>query len=604
MHISTFRLENYKSFRATQEVKLMPGFNVIVGQNNAGKTALMEALSFGGGNKPHRSLKSAPTALTPVDATSKTRISFWVPPAELIALFKMISDLYVPLDDGEQAVTGLARFKAAVSNGATFEGVFHGGGLVSASVSEFTVRGRSNRTVFVRPGDSMDLHLVQPNEVSVQQHQQVDYALINVVKSWVYTFRAERFNVGVSRAGQSSDLAPNAANLPEVLAVLQGRNPTRFKRLTSLLSVVFPAIKDISVRPVGNDQVEIVTWTIDPDRERDDLAVPLNESGTGVGQVLAMLYVALNAAHPRVILIDEPNSFLHPGAVRKLFEILKQHGAQHQLVMTTHSPALLTASDPRTLLRLRIDDGESVIEELDVAAAKDLQLVLADVGARLSDVFGADSILWVEGRTEEESFPRILQRVKGRPLRGTAILGVLHTSDFEARRSEATVELYSRLSTARGLLPPAIGFIFDREGRNEKDRADLARRGNVFFLDRRMYENYLINPAALASVLNGLDGSRAAALTEAEVEAWLAAHRWEPRFFAGKPAQQSDDVWLREVRGEKVLAALFSDLSEQRVAYDKVRHGVALTDWMVEHAPAQLEEVALRITDALDQKPV
>jgi len=48
--------------------------------------------------------------------------------------------------------------------------------------------------------------------------------------------------------------------------------------------------------------------------------VPLSESGTGVGQVLAILYVVFTSEYPRTIVIDEPQSFLHPGAVRKLFE--------------------------------------------------------------------------------------------------------------------------------------------------------------------------------------------------------------------------------------------------------------------------------------------
>lgn len=50
----------------------------------------------------------------------------------------------------------------------------------------------------------------------------------------------------------------------------------------------------------------------------------LAESDTGIGQVLAILYVVIMAKYNQVIIIDEPQSFLHPGAVRKLIEILKQ----------------------------------------------------------------------------------------------------------------------------------------------------------------------------------------------------------------------------------------------------------------------------------------
>ena len=59
------------------------------------------------------------------------------------------------------------------------------------------------------------------------------------------------------------------------------------------------------------------------------------------------------ADFPQVILIDEPQSFLHPGAVRKLIEILRQH-PQHQFIITTHSPTAVTAADPDVLLLLRV----------------------------------------------------------------------------------------------------------------------------------------------------------------------------------------------------------------------------------------------------------
>jgi len=358
-------------------------------------------------------------------------------------------------------------------------------------------------------------------------------------------------------------------------------------------------VRAIGVTPRENNQAEILIWTIDPATEREDLAVKLEESGTGIAQVLALLYVVLTADFPQVILMDEPQSFLHPGAVRTLIEILKQH-PQHQFIITTHSPTALTAADPDLLLLLRLQEAETIIQRLDVAEARDLRLFLAEVGTRLSDVFGADRILWVEGLTEELCFPQIVQRLAHQPLGATAIVGVLHTADFDARRSEATVELYHRLSAGRGLLPPAIGFIFDREGRSERDRQDLERRGHVFFLSRRMYENYLLHPAAIAAVASSIGGFRDQPLIPEEVQAWIDPNKWNGRYFDPLPADRTDDVWVREVHAARLLGDLFSQLSEQRVSYDKIAHGVALTDWLLHHAPAELADIAGLLDTALD----
>ena len=277
-------------------------------------------------------------------------------------------------------------------------------------------------------------------------------------------------------------------------------------------------------------------WNVDPDTERDDLAVSLSESGTGVGQVLAMLYVAFASRSPRTIIIDEPQSFLHPGAVRKLFEILKGY-PQHQYIVTTHSPNAVTAADPGALFLVRKEGEESVVEQLNVSEAKDQTRFLREVGASLSDVFGADDVLWVEGPTEEECFPLILSEVVGRRLLGTKVVGVLSTGDLEGKRSRDVYRIYGRLSEGGGLLPAAVGFVFDREGRSEKDRQDLAREsgGLVAFLPRKMYENYLLNPGAIAAVVSGVEGFRETGVAADEVEGWIRGSRAGTKVFGGGP---------------------------------------------------------------------
>ena len=55
MLINEFKIINYKSYRATTPIQLSTGFNVFIGKNNGGKTALLEALSLSTlVNKPHR----------------------------------------------------------------------------------------------------------------------------------------------------------------------------------------------------------------------------------------------------------------------------------------------------------------------------------------------------------------------------------------------------------------------------------------------------------------------------------------------------------------------------------------------------------------------
>src|SRR5437762_3742305 len=91
MHIASFKVENYKSFRETPDVVLTPGFNVIVGQNNVGKTALVEALSLSAGHKPHRSLRTAPNSRSVLTPPSRTTVAIRRTQAALHELVRVAS---------------------------------------------------------------------------------------------------------------------------------------------------------------------------------------------------------------------------------------------------------------------------------------------------------------------------------------------------------------------------------------------------------------------------------------------------------------------------------------------------------------------------------
>src|SRR6266404_5191114 len=99
MYITKFQVKNYKSFLSSHEVHLSPGFNVVVGQNNAGKTALVEALSLRFENKNHISLKTMPNPGVYLhDPSSIVQIAFQLAEGEAEQLLiNARSSFYMPL---------------------------------------------------------------------------------------------------------------------------------------------------------------------------------------------------------------------------------------------------------------------------------------------------------------------------------------------------------------------------------------------------------------------------------------------------------------------------------------------------------------------------
>jgi len=591
VHISSIRIENYKSFLDSEEIKLQPGFNIILGENNVGKTALLEALSLEFGNALHRSPKTMPSSESRINGASTVHISLCLKRNELLDFIKQNPKNYFIPETGQHNIRSL-HYKLgslALNYKHNITATFKTGHISVASDKEFPFAPFDGKVhqgaMFLLDQTGKGLASLESKASPRNVSESYAYQYADDIKSRIYAYQAQRDGIKDCELTHIETLKTNAENLASVLNRLQTRSHS-FKRYLDAVRYVFPEIQDVTIKPIGNSRGHILIWTDDPTEEREHLALPLSESGTGIGQALALLFVALTHKETMIIIIDEPQSFLHPGAIRRLFGILKQH-PQHQYIISTHSPTVISAASPSTIHLLRKVKAQTVVEQIDRSKNEALQRCLMEVGARLSDVFGADNILWVEGSTEELCFPLIMSLTKRGQLFGTKILGVKQPGDFESKKSKDTFEIYSRLSQSSGLLPPAIAFVFDRELRTEKEMEDMERqgKGKVFFTKRRMFENYLLNPQAIAATVNSIDGFREQEVTKEEIHNWLEKNKSEKKYFKHSEIPVPADQVFDKIDAAKILSDLFLDLSENRVEFDKIRHNVKLTDWLVDHDP-------------------
>ena len=91
-------------------------------------------------------------------------------------------------------------------------------------------------------------------------------------------------------------------------------------------------------------------------------------------------------------------------------------------------------------------------------------------------------------------------------------------------------------------------------------------------------------------------------MTPEEVEHWLQCHRFNGEYYDSNisEAERRGDRWIQIAHGAKILETIFEEFSEFRVEYDKVKYGLALTEWLLEHAQADLTEVADVIANKLE----
>lgn len=135
------------------------------------------------------------------------------------------------------------------------------------------------------------------------------------------------------------------------------------------------------------------------------------------------------ASSRTLLLVDEPELYLHPQGVEQTREALKSLSrGLYQVLVSTHSPLMIAPEDAATAIlvhkrpgegtRARTRLGDAVRDAL--AAGKAQTEILFEL-SRLGEVLFSDRILLVEGRTEQRLVPELFARVTGRTLRGARI---------------------------------------------------------------------------------------------------------------------------------------------------------------------------------------
>jgi len=601
MLINKLRIINYKSFEDSGWIEFTSGFNVVAGKNSSGKTALLEALRLTDNNShPHLSLRRRRGAAVPPDSIFLLEMTF--AEHELTDTFSRLRQIEFPIATSADHNSVEARGRALVTS--FFEN--------PAARLSFKVQGRKIHPIQY-PSHGLFERVIQHQQIfmrvqSIPEHQSYRLegvsggdsdTVLNLVADMLprklYVFKAERLNIGKIAFAEEKILTSNASNLPRVLFSMM-TNQVLFERYNRHVNQIFPYIKRVTVFPKGQE-IEVRLWWVDPTTERDDLTIPLLESGTGIGQALAILYVVMTIERG-IIVIDEPNSFLHPGAAKVLIEILRQYN--HQYIVSTHSPEIISTADPSALFITRWEDGNSRVEKLERSVISEQRKLLSELGVSAVDVFGADRIVWVEGQTEQECFPLILQQMLGHIPPGLDFVAVRSVDEIVRKQgTDALVmELYRRLSHKSTMLPEAIHFSFDREKRTEEYIAKIESEtnGRVKFLPMRCYESFLLHPDAIANALTSeAMAQHAKPISTEEVLTWLNAHAEKYESKRKWTGTIEDVDWRKAVDSVSILRDIFRHFV--KVEYSKTKHSRALTEWILEHDREHLSQLSKYVAE-------
>lgn len=583
MKIDKLEIENYKCFYELQLIEIKEGFNLFIGKNNSGKTTALELLDLPDTiNNSHKSILNSPSYgdYAHKDSSYSFQISLTIP--EIRRLWG--NDFNIPLPIALTASQNISNITDQIKQQLHENPTVILRYRISSTGNKLSVVSHLGISPALEGGDTsaginfkyLEIDSNNPN-CNAANFMNVANTLLNIsrIRASIYRFSALRSPQHRYNMHPSSELMRDAQNLSFCINFMQTNDAEGHKLLCSLINQIFPEVKWIQSTPIDS-LFELRCLPRPREERRDDLAVPLNKMGAGIGNVIAILYVVLTSRFPQVIAIDEPNSFLHPKALRELLQILSTHGKQHQYILTGHSPDVLTSIEPSTISYFEINDSSSKIREVNKNQLNILRSELADLGIRMTDLHAKDRVLWVEGQTEEIVLPLLLRQFCPDISAGFAVLRVAHTGTFASKKVIVAdiVNAYVRL-TNTSLVPPMTAILLDKEKLTTSQIEQLTSiSSSLNFLPTKMIENYVLHAEAIAAVLQ--NNNITAPLSS--IEEIISAH-----------IQQSGT--LEEVDGASVLKEIFTNLSDSTLEFRKTKHTPELFEWALENKPEHFNDL-------------
>ncbi len=160
------------------------------------------------------------------------------------------------------------------------------------------------------------------------------FSQIQTFREWSFGPRSDM------RRPQQTDLPnnpllPDSGNLALVLNYIE-QSGREWNRFNELLKRFFPRFDRMTTR-VSGGAVQLYLH-----ETGFDTPIPATRISDGTLRFIAMLAVLLSPEPPPLVCIEEPELGLHPDAVALMGDVLEEASERMQLVVTTHSDALVS----------------------------------------------------------------------------------------------------------------------------------------------------------------------------------------------------------------------------------------------------------------------
>ena len=276
---------------------------------------------------------------------------------------------------------------------------------------------------------------------------------------------------------------------------------------------------------------------------------PVSKLAKGMRSVylLSLLetYAEGEARYPGIMVVEEPEIYLHPQMQKVAGEILYRLSKKNQVMFTTHSANLLSNFNNKQIRQIMLDD-----EGASFALKKtNISRILDDLGYSAGDLMNVDFVFIVEGKQDKSRLPILIEKHYSELSR----ISIISTNSCTNIKTYANLKYINQLHLKDQLL-----IIRDSDGKDRKelqnqlckyyedrsreetiDTLPRIRPRNILILKYYSFENYFLNPSIMTQV--GVIDSE-----EAFYETFLS--KWKNGLYRLKSAAQLRKVIGKDLR--------------------------------------------------------
>ncbi len=202
-----------------------------------------------------------------------------------------------------------------------------------------------------------------------------------LLKMKVYSIEPARLREMQDPDGGAT-LRADGGNAASVLQELQRSSQNSFNRICEVLEKIVPSTNSVRSKKHGNKlSLEFTqNWG-----QKTGLKFEAYNMSDGTLRALGMLTAVFQQPPPSVLVIEEPEQTIHPGALGTILDLIHHASSRMQVIVTTHSPELLDAKwiEDKHLRIATWREGASYILPLSDAGRESLKGHLMGAGELL-----------------------------------------------------------------------------------------------------------------------------------------------------------------------------------------------------------------------------